>query len=115
LRRFSFKAEWLERLQSDGIPCSLVRNFQDVATHPQCEVRQMFPTIKHPTAGPHRVTGTPVKLSETPGRPASPAPLLGQHTTSTLKEFFDLDDDFLEVLAARHVIFESQVAGDPVA
>ena len=29
-------------------------------------VRQMFPVMDHPTAGLHRVTGTPVKLSETP-------------------------------------------------
>ena len=36
--------------------------------------------MEHPTAGRHRVTGTPVKLSETPGSPGAPAPLLGQHT-----------------------------------
>src|SRR4051812_48875483 len=48
-------AEWLRRLRSVGIPCSLVRNFQDVATHPQCEVREMFPVLDHPTAGLHKV------------------------------------------------------------
>ena len=60
-------AEWIGRLQGAGIPASLVRNFQEVVEHPQCDVRQMFPTLQHPVAGPHRVTGTPVKLSETPG------------------------------------------------
>ncbi len=52
-------AEWLARLQAAGIPCSLVRNFREVADDPQCAVRGMFPVLDHPTAGPHQVTGTP--------------------------------------------------------
>jgi crotonobetainyl-CoA:carnitine CoA-transferase CaiB-like acyl-CoA transferase len=99
-------AEWLVRLQSAGIPASLVRNFEEVASHPQCEVREMFPELDHPTAGKHRVTGTPVKLSETPGGPSTPAPLLGQHTRDALRKFFDLTDSALDDLAARRVIFE---------
>jgi crotonobetainyl-CoA:carnitine CoA-transferase CaiB-like acyl-CoA transferase len=100
-------AEWLERLQAAGIPCSLVRNFEDVALDPQCEVRRMFPLMNHPTAGPHRVTGTPVKLSETPGGPSLPAPLLGQHTAMVLQELFGIDPESLERLAAKGVIFQS--------
>ena len=102
--------EWIERLQAAGIPCSLVRNFQEVVEHPQCEVRQMFPIINHPAAGPHRATGTPVKLSETPGDPALPAPLLGQHTRCALKEFFGLDDSAIEELVARGIVFESPLS-----
>jgi crotonobetainyl-CoA:carnitine CoA-transferase CaiB-like acyl-CoA transferase len=98
--------DWLTRLRSAGIPCSLVRTFEDVARDPQCELREMFPEIEHPTAGRHKVTGTPVKLSDTPGGPTIPAPLLGQHTRSVLKEFFDIDDASLNDLEADRVIFE---------
>lgn len=108
-------AEWIERLQAAGIPCSLVRNFREVVEHPQCEVRQMFPIINHPAAGPHRTTGTPVKLSDTPGKPALPAPLLGQHTRCALKEFFGLDDSAIEELVARGVVFESQLTPESAA
>ncbi len=45
---------------------------------------EMFPTLEHPTAGPHRVTGTPVKLSGNAGTPGAPAPVLGQHTDRAL-------------------------------
>ena len=107
-------AEWLERLQPAGIPCSLVRNFEEVVSHPQCEVRQMFPVLDHPTAGAHRVTGTPVKLSGTPCHPTTPAPLLGEHTKSILTEFFGLDGSAINDLAARRVIFESQLTPDHV-
>ncbi len=101
-------AEWLARLQAAGIPCSLVRNFREVADDPQCKVREMFPVLDHATAGSHRITGTPVKLSGTPGHPTTPAPLLGQHTRCALKEFFALDDAALDDLIARRVVFESQ-------
>ena len=101
-------AEWIERLQGAGIPASLVRNFQEVAEHPQSEVRRMFPTVDHPTAGRHRVTGTPVKLSETPGAPGAPAPLLGEHTSPVLRDLLGLDDDTLAALAGRGVLHEAK-------
>jgi formyl-CoA transferase/CoA:oxalate CoA-transferase len=99
-------AEWIARLQAAGIPASLVRNFEEVAEHPQWAVRRMFPEMDHPTAGRHRVTGTPVKLSETPGAPGAPAPLLGQHTHRVLKELLELDSAALDSLAARAIIYE---------
>ena len=103
-------AEWIDRLQGAGIPASPVRNFKDVVEHPQSEVRRMFPTLDHPTAGPHTVTGTPVKLSETPGRTGVPAPLLGQHTTCVLKELLGLDDSAVHDLAIRGVLFDPEHA-----
>lgn len=99
--------EWIARLRAAGIPSSLVRNFAEVAEDPQSGVRKMFPLIDHPTAGTHRVTGTPVKLSDTPGAPSSPAPLLGQHSRSALKELFGLDDPFIDDLVARRIVFET--------
>jgi crotonobetainyl-CoA:carnitine CoA-transferase CaiB-like acyl-CoA transferase len=101
-------AEWIERLQAAGIPASLVRNFQEVADHPQSAERQMFPVLDHPTAGPHRVTGTPVKLSDTPGHTGAPAPLLGQHTISALGNLLGLDAAALHDLAARGVILPAK-------
>jgi crotonobetainyl-CoA:carnitine CoA-transferase CaiB-like acyl-CoA transferase len=97
-------AEWIERLQGAGIPASVVRNFEDVVEHPQSAARQMFPTLDHPTAGSHRVTGTPIKLSETPGKPGRAAPMLGQHSASSLRDLLGLDDAALGALAGRGVL-----------
>lgn len=108
-------AEWIETLQSAGIPASLVRTFHEVAEHPQSAVRQMFPVIDHSAAGPHRVTGTPVKLSATPGRPGMAAPFLGQHTRCALQALAGLDDSELHALVASGVIFECEVRREPVA
>ena len=100
-------AEWIGRLQAAGIPVSLVRNFEDVSRHPQTAVREMFPVMPHPTAGEHQVTGTPVKLSETPGAPGLPAPMLGQHSREALGSLLGMDGTAVADLLARGVIFES--------
>ncbi|HXB68971.1 MAG TPA: CoA transferase [Candidatus Acidoferrales bacterium] len=97
-------AQWLEKLQAAGVPCSLVRNFREVVEHPQSQVREMFPAMDHPAAGSHRITGAPVKLSETPGGPKSPAPLLGQHTRTALKEVLGLDDAEMEALFTAGIV-----------
>jgi crotonobetainyl-CoA:carnitine CoA-transferase CaiB-like acyl-CoA transferase len=100
------EAEWIARLQAAGIPASVVRNFEEVAEHPQSAIRRMFPELDHPTAGRHRVTGTPVKLSETPGKPGEPAPLLGQHTHDILKELLRLDRATFDSLAKKGIVYE---------
>ena len=93
-------ADWIRTLRAAGIPASLVRNFKDVVDDPQCEIRQMFPVI-----GSQRVTGTPVKLSETPGKTGAPAPRLGEHTRSALQTLLEIDDAAIESLAASGVIY----------
>jgi formyl-CoA transferase/CoA:oxalate CoA-transferase len=103
-------AEWIERLQAAGIPASLVRSFQDVVEHPQSAARGMFPVLQHPTAGAHRVTGTPIKLTGTPGASSSSAPLLGQHSISALQELLGIGEAALAALAERGVIFDAAVS-----
>ena len=105
-------AEWVERLQAAGVPSSMVRSFEEVAKHPQSEIREMFPVLHHRTAGAHKVTGTPVKLSETPGQPKLPAPLLGEHSRTVLREMFDFDDKDVDDLISRGIVFESRSAKD---
>jgi crotonobetainyl-CoA:carnitine CoA-transferase CaiB-like acyl-CoA transferase len=102
--------EWVERLQAAGVPASLVRDLGEVEKHPQSNVRNMFPTLTHPAAGSHKVTGTPVKLSETPGQPNLPAPALGEHTRSVLKDVFDLADESVDDLIRRGIVFESRAS-----
>jgi crotonobetainyl-CoA:carnitine CoA-transferase CaiB-like acyl-CoA transferase len=84
-------SEWIERLGAAGIPCSPVRTFAEVVAHPQTVVREMFPTIDSPATGPHRVTGCPVKLSDTPAHIGPAAPALGEHTCDVLAELLGLD------------------------
>lgn len=77
-------AAWLERLRAADVPAGAVRTVQEALESPQVAARGMVVAVDHPTAGPLRLTGLPVHLSETPGHPRLPPPLLGQHSHAVL-------------------------------
>ena len=97
-------AHWVALLGAVGIPCCLVRTFDEVVQHPQVAVRRMFPWLEHPAAGKHRVTGSPIKLSATAGTPTTAAPLLGQHTATALQELLGFDAAQIAQLTTSGVI-----------
>lgn len=97
-------AEWIGAFGDAGIPASLVRTFDEVVAHPQAVLREMFPWMEHPAAGRYRATGSPIKMSETPGKPSSGAPLLGQDTGAMLRELLGCDDEAIARLVAEGVI-----------
>jgi crotonobetainyl-CoA:carnitine CoA-transferase CaiB-like acyl-CoA transferase len=99
--------EWVTRLHAVGIPCSPVRNFAEVAEHPQSAVREMFPEVAVPGAARHRVTGPPIKMSETPARLRTVAPALGEHTADVLAELLELDAPALASLLRQGVISQN--------
>ena len=77
---------WLETLSTHGVPASPVFTVADVANDPQAEAREMFVELPHPTAGPLKMTGIPLKFSRTPGSVRTPPPTLGEHTDEVLRE-----------------------------
>jgi crotonobetainyl-CoA:carnitine CoA-transferase CaiB-like acyl-CoA transferase len=78
-------AHWVELLARHGVPATVVRNLKEVIDDEQTAARNMTPVVEHAIAGPIRVIGVPVQLSETPGRIGSAAPLLGADTAAILK------------------------------
>jgi CoA:oxalate CoA-transferase len=76
--------EWIGLLRGIAIPCGPIANIAQVVADPQVIARNMIVELDQPKAGPLRVPGTPIKLSETPGEVKVPAPLLSQHTEEIL-------------------------------
>ena len=79
-------AEWLELLKGEGIPCGPIFTVDDIFKDPQVLHRDMLKELPHSKAGKVKVTGIPVKLSETPGELQLGPPLLGEQTEEILKE-----------------------------
>jgi formyl-CoA transferase len=73
------KAEVVRALTSAGVPAAPVNNVAEMVADPQVQAREMFVELQHATYGPVKITGTPLKLSETPGRVERLAPLPGEH------------------------------------
>jgi crotonobetainyl-CoA:carnitine CoA-transferase CaiB-like acyl-CoA transferase len=79
--------EWLERLQSAGIPSAPINTVDRALGDPQVLARGMVVEVDHPTAGRLKLPGPPYKLSETPATVRTAPPLLGQHTDEILAQF----------------------------
>lgn len=95
--------EWVALLSAQGVPCSSVNSIDKVVVDPQVQAREMVVEVEHPTAGRIRMAGLPVKLSENPGRVASPPPLLGEHTRQVLKDL-GLPDQRIDALVREGVV-----------
>jgi crotonobetainyl-CoA:carnitine CoA-transferase CaiB-like acyl-CoA transferase len=95
---------WVELCERAGIPTGPILDVGQALSHPQVLAREMVVPLRHPTAGEVRVTGVPVKLSETPGAVRRPAPRLGEHTHSALRELLSLGEEELRALEAEGVV-----------
>jgi crotonobetainyl-CoA:carnitine CoA-transferase CaiB-like acyl-CoA transferase len=85
--------EWEAILLPAGIPIGAINTLDAVVDHPQVVARGALVEQAHPVAGTIRTVAPPMRLSETPGRVRTPAPLLGEHTGQVLRERLGMSDD----------------------
>lgn len=78
--------EWIEILLKHSVPCGPINNISDVVTDSHILSREMIVEVEHKKAGKIKVTGIPIKYSETKCSVTTPPPFLGQHTDEILKE-----------------------------
>ncbi|MEX6507124.1 CaiB/BaiF CoA transferase family protein [Jiella sp. M17.18] len=84
--RHETQATWIEKLNAAGVPCGRVQTLGEVFEDPQVLEQEMVLSVEHPGHGTVRMTGFPMKFSETPSQVRHPAPDLGQHTEAVLTE-----------------------------
>ena len=94
---------WIEALNKARVPCGRVMSLPDVFQDPQVLAQDMVLEIDRPGHDPVRVTGFPVKLSETPAELRRPPPGLGEHTRVVLTEL-GFSNDQIETLYQTGVI-----------
>jgi formyl-CoA transferase len=79
-------AEWEARFAEADVPCTRVRSVPEMLVDPQALINGTLATVQHPSLGPVRLLGVPVRLADTPGAPAGPPPAIGEHTDAVLAE-----------------------------
>lgn len=92
-------AEWLERLDAEGVPCAPILTRAELLTHPQLAANELIVESTHPHAGPMRQPRHAARFDATPAELRLPAPLLGEHTDQVLEE---LGLDAHALAALRH-------------
>ena len=75
---------WIEAINKAGCPCGRVMDLEEVFSDPQVLAQGLVLDVSQPDGTAIRMTGFPVKLSDTPARLRHPVPTLGSDTDQVL-------------------------------
>jgi crotonobetainyl-CoA:carnitine CoA-transferase CaiB-like acyl-CoA transferase len=78
-------AQWLERLEQQGVPAGPIYKVDEVFADPQVRHLGIAVPLHHPKRGDIRVVGQPITLSRTPARVVATLPESGTHTDEILR------------------------------
>jgi len=95
--------EWFEILKQTDICAGPVYSLEEALNDPHNLAREMLVEVDHPTLGKVKQLGIGTKLSETPGKVRSTAPLPGQHTDDVLRSV-GYDDAAIASLRERGLV-----------
>jgi crotonobetainyl-CoA:carnitine CoA-transferase CaiB-like acyl-CoA transferase len=97
------KREAMRVLSGAGVPAGAIFDTMELTSEPDFERRGIMQMMEHPTAGPFKMPGWPVRFGgRTPE--IKPAPLLGQHTNEVLREWLGLEVGEIDQLDKDGVI-----------
>jgi crotonobetainyl-CoA:carnitine CoA-transferase CaiB-like acyl-CoA transferase len=98
------KAEVVSLLANAGVPAAPVNNVAEMVADPQVQAREMFVERDHPVYGRLKLTGSPLKMSETPGRVRLLAPMPGEHNEEIFCGLLGHSKDDLDRWRAEGVV-----------
>ncbi len=97
-------AEWLTRLQAEGVPATPIQGVDRVLADPQVKQREMVVDLRHPVHGALPTLGTPIKVDGARGLDVAPPPTLGEHTDAVLADILGYPTDRVAALRASGVV-----------
>lgn len=99
--------EWIAILDQHGLPNSPLNTIDKVVADPNLNYRNMFVDVEQPRVGKVKMAGSPFKMTETPGRVYSHAPLLGEHTVPFLIEELGYSQEEVQGMIDNQIIFQN--------
>jgi crotonobetainyl-CoA:carnitine CoA-transferase CaiB-like acyl-CoA transferase len=78
-------AQWLERLEQQGVPAGPIYKVDEIFADPQVRHLGIAVPLHHPKRCDIRVVGQPITLSRTPARVVATLSESGTHTDETLR------------------------------
>ena len=96
--------EWVEGLETAGVPNGPINNLQQVFEEPQVVARGVKIEVEHATAGKIPLVASPMRFSATPIEYNVPPPTLGQHTDEILRDVLGLDAAAISNLHAKKIV-----------
>lgn len=89
------------KLLGAGVPCSRIRNVDQLVDDPHLRYREMVEEVDHPTMGKILTVKTPIFLSGKNPATRRRAPLLGEHTGEVLAELGYSEEQIVDLLKRK--------------
>ena len=103
LFRTQSTANWLDRLESEGVPAGPIYTMDEVFADPQVEHLGMAVPVHHHARGDIRLIAQPLVMSRTPWAIETPVAEPGEHTDEVLAEAGFSPDEIAGLRASRVV------------
>jgi crotonobetainyl-CoA:carnitine CoA-transferase CaiB-like acyl-CoA transferase len=89
-----------------GLPVAPVYWASEATKDPHVRARDMFVEVEHPKMGKYEAINFPVKMSESPGKVTSCAPLLGEHNKQVVMDYLGYTEEQYDELKKNGVMAE---------
>jgi len=101
---FKTTAQWIELLETAGVPCGPINDLQQVFADPQVQARGLRLDLPNALGSSTPQVASPLRLSATPVAYRSAPPLLGQHTESLLERLLGMSEAQVAALREGGVV-----------
>ncbi|WP_061238640.1 CaiB/BaiF CoA-transferase family protein [Ectopseudomonas composti] len=101
---FKTTAQWIELLETAGVPCGPINDLSQVFADPQVQARGLRLDLPNALGSTTPQVASPLRLSATPVAYRSAPPLLGQHTDDLLERLLGMTEAQVAELRKAGVI-----------
>lgn len=97
-------ADWVERLEANGVPCSRINDYRQVFEDPQVRHRDLRVNLKRPQGDQVATIASPLRLQMTPPVYNRAPPTLGDATEAVLRDLLKCSDEDVAAYKRQGVI-----------
>lgn len=96
--------DWMKIMVEKGVPAGPVNTLDEAVASPQVLQRNMIVEMDHPACGKLKMTGNPIKMSESKEEVFTPVPALGEHNQEILGKILGYSHEKIGELRKNKII-----------